>query len=82
MIEKRLLTRSESAKRLYGSRNQLVNPGNLSSMIHRTDKEEIITKCRKQTNPRMYQSFSFRNNEDFNTYNIPKEKRMLKFNFF
>ncbi len=49
------------SQRLVKSANPNNKPGNINFLISRTDREEVITKCRRAPNNKVYKSFTFQN---------------------
>ena len=62
------------AKRLFESRMNTIeyNPGNLNSLICKTETETTITNCRKKTNPKIYKSVVLTENVSNSNLEQPK----------
>ncbi len=67
-------TRSNSVKNFNHNAN--IQPGNFSSLIYKTNPETSIVRNRKATDPRVYKSFSFNEENNINSGN--NVKRNLK----
>ena len=65
----------ELSQRTVKSANVNNVPGNINSMISRTDREDNITKCRRAPNSRDYKSFTFQDILNETTTPYKKESR-------
>jgi hypothetical protein len=50
------MIRSQSVKNYNSNKT---NPGNINSLIYKSNNEDSVFKSKRTTNPKVYQSFSF-----------------------